>query len=48
MIIKTIGGYKRDRKKTKLENRSGNITFEDVERLARWMEDEKKSMSKTF
>merc|ERR1712032_875920 len=44
---KAVGGYKRDRKKTKLEGRSGNISYDEVEKIARWMEDEKKSMSKT-
>ena len=48
-VIKEMGGaVPRDRKKEKLPNRSGNITFQKVINIAKLMQDEKKSMSKTF
>ena len=48
-IIKEMGGFvKRDRKKEKLPNRTGNITFDQVLKVARIVEEEGKSLSKTF
>eukprot|EP00178_Gracilaria_changii_P015735 TRINITY_DN44167_c0_g1_i1.p1 TRINITY_DN44167_c0_g1~~TRINITY_DN44167_c0_g1_i1.p1 ORF type:complete len:167 (+),score=30.02 TRINITY_DN44167_c0_g1_i1:11-511(+) len=47
-IIKAMCDPRRDRKKEKLENRSGNISFDEVEKIARWMEEEGKSMSKSL
>lgn len=48
-LIKEMGGFiPRDRKKEKLPMRSGNITFDQVLKVARLVEDEKKSNSKTF
>lgn len=48
LIIKAMGDYQRERNKTKLVNRSGNISFAEVIKIAKWMEDEKKSRAKTF
>jgi large subunit ribosomal protein L12e len=48
MIVKAMGDYVRDRQKTKLTNRSGNISFEEVKKIAKWMESEGKSRAKTF
>lgn len=48
MIVKAMGDYTRDRQKTKLTNRSGNISYAEVIRIAKWMEAENKSRSKTF
>jgi len=48
LIIKDMGNYQRDRKKQKLENRSGNITFQQVLNIAKLMESEGKSSSKSF
>ena len=48
LIIKEMGGsVARDRKKEKLPNRSGNITFEQVMKIARTLH-ETKSQAKTF
>ena len=44
-----MGGFvPRDRKKEKLPNRTGNITFDQVLKVARLMEDEGKSNSGSF
>ncbi len=44
-----MGGFvPRDRKKEKLPNRTGNITFDQVLKVARLVESEAKSQSKTF
>merc|ERR1712125_283142 len=48
LIIKDMGNYQRDRKKQKLENRSGNITFQQVKQIARYQEEQKKSNAKDF
>jgi large subunit ribosomal protein L12e len=48
-IIKEMTGFTmRDRKKEKLPNRSGNITFDQVLKIARLMEEQGKSGSKDF
>jgi large subunit ribosomal protein L12e len=48
MIVKEMGDYVRDRQKQKLTNRSGNISFDQVLKIAKWMEAEGKSRAKTF
>ena len=49
LIIKEMGEMKpRDRKKEKLPNRTGNITFEKVKKIAKVVEEEGRSGSKTF
>merc|ERR1712080_401589 len=48
LIIKDMGNYQRDRKKQKLQNRSGNITFQQVKNIAKAQEAEGKSESKDF
>ena len=48
-IIKEMGGFvDRDRKKEKLPPRSGNITFDQVLKIARLVEADGRSQSKTF
>ena len=48
-IIKEMGGFvTRDRKKEKLPNRTGNITFDQVLKVARLVDEEGKTLSKTF
>ena len=48
-IIREMGGFvARDRKKEKLPNRSGNISFDQVLKVARLIEGEGRSMSKEF
>ena len=48
LIIKDMGNYQRDRKKAKLVNRSGNITFQQVKNIAKFMESENRSQAKTY
>merc|ERR1712080_586299 len=48
LIIKDMGNYQRDRKKQKLENRSGNITFQQVKTIAKFQEAQGRSDSKDF
>jgi len=48
MLIKDMGDYQRDRKKTKLTGRSGNVTFQQVKNIAKTLEAENKSNAKTF
>merc|ERR1712072_1587323 len=48
LVIKDMGNYQRDRKKQKLENRSGNITFQQVLNIAKLLESEGKSSAKNF
>merc|ERR1712151_344004 len=48
MIIKDMGNYQRDRKKQKFANRSGNITFQQVKTIAKFQQDEGKSMARDF
>ncbi len=44
-----MGGFAaRDRKKEKLPVRTGNITFDQVLKVARLIDEEGKSLSKTF
>ena len=47
-VVKAMGDYVRDRAKQKLVNRSGNISFDEVLNIAKWMEKEGKSRSKDF
>ena len=48
-IVREMGGFvSRDRKKEKLPNRSGNITFDQVLKVARLIEDDGRSTSKEF
>ena len=46
LLIKELGNYERDRKKVKNINHKGNITFEQVKKVAKIMEE--KSMAKNF
>ncbi|CAK80164.1 unnamed protein product (macronuclear) [Paramecium tetraurelia] len=46
LLIKEIGGYERDRKKTKNVKHNGNLTLEQVIKVARAVEE--KSLAKTF
>ena len=48
LIIKNMGDYERDRKKQKLENRAGNITFQQVLSIAKFLQKEGKSDSREF
>ena len=48
LVIKDMGNYQRDRKKQKLENRSGNITFQQVLNIARAVDSEGKSSARNF
>merc|ERR1712187_78321 len=48
MLIKDMGNYQRDRKKQKLTNRSGNVTWNQVTETAKFLEKEKKSSAKEF
>merc|ERR1711879_830481 len=48
LIIRDMGNYQRDRKKQKLENRSGNITFQQVLNIAKLLQSEGKSAAKTY
>ena len=38
LIIKDMGNFQRDRKKQKLVNRSGNVTFQQIKNIAKAME----------
>jgi len=48
LIIKDMGNYQRDRKKQKLENRAGNVTFQQVKAVAKFQQEEGKSQSREF
>merc|ERR1712080_347203 len=48
LIVKDMGNYQRDRKKQKLSNRSGNITFQQVKKIAKFLEAESRSNSRDF
>ena len=48
LIIKDMGNFQRDRKKQKLVNRSGNVTFQQIKNIAKAMEADNKSQSRTF
>merc|ERR1712039_839417 len=48
LLIKDMGNYQRDRKKQKLENRSGNVTFQQVKNIASFLEKEGRSAAKTY
>ena len=45
LLIKELGNYERDRKKVKNVNHKGNLTFEQIKKVAKVMEE--KSMAKT-
>ena len=48
-LVREMGGFKaRDRKKEKLEPRSGDISFDSVLKVARLIQEEGRSQSKTF
>jgi large subunit ribosomal protein L12e len=46
LLIKELGYYERDRKKTKNVTHKGNLTLEQVKKIAKLIEE--KSLSKTF
>lgn len=46
LIIKELGDYERDRKKTKNVTHKGNLTLEQVKKIAKLVQE--KSLSKTF
>lgn len=46
LLIKELGGYERDRKKVKNVTHKGNLTLEQVKKVAKVMEE--KSMAKNF
>merc|ERR1712151_64707 len=48
MLIKDMGNYQRDRKKQKLTNRSGNVTFQQIKNVAKFLDAEGRSQAKTF
>lgn len=46
LLIKELGNYERDRKKVKNVNHKGNLTLEQVKKVAKVMDE--KSMAKNF
>ena len=48
LLIKEMGGYERDKKKPKIENRTGDLPLEKVTKVARMVEEENRSQSKDF
>ena len=46
MIIKELGNYERDRKKVKNVTHKGNLTLEQIKKIAKVIEE--KSMAKNF
>ena len=48
MIVKEMGGYERDKKKPKIENRTGNISFQQVLKIAKIAFEDGRSLSKTL
>jgi large subunit ribosomal protein L12e len=46
LLIKELGGYERDRKKVKNVTHKGNLTLEQVKKVAKVIEE--KSMSRNF
>jgi len=48
LLIKDMGNYQRDRKKQKIGNRSGNVTFQQVKAIAKFQQEEGRSQAKTF
>ena len=46
LIIKELGGHERDRKKVKNVTHKGNLTFDQIKKIAKVMEE--KSMAKNF
>ena len=47
-LIKEVGGFSRDKKKPKIENRTGDISLDKVKKIAKMMEEEGKSQSVNF
>ena len=47
-LIKEMGGYEREKKKPKIENRTGDLPLDKVIKVAKLMEEEGKSQSKSF
>ena len=48
LLIKEMGGYERDKKKPKIENRTGDLSLDKVKKVAKMMEEEGKSQSRDF
>ncbi|EAR86256.2 ribosomal protein L11, amine-terminal domain protein (macronuclear) [Tetrahymena thermophila SB210] len=48
LIIKELGKHVRDRKKTKGIKHSGDLSLEQIKKIAKIMQDENKSFAKTF
>ena len=48
LLIKEMGGYERDKKKPKIEDRTGDLPLEKVKKIAKMVEEEGKSQSKDF
>ena len=48
LLIKDMGDYQRDRKKQKLANRAGNVTFQQIKNIAKAMQADGKSASREF
>ena len=48
LLIKEVGGYERDKKKPKIENRTGNLPFNKIKEIAKMVEEEGKSQSVEF
>ena len=46
LLIKELGNYERDRKKVKNINHKGNLTLEQIKKVAKVLEE--KSMAKSF
>ena len=47
-LIKEMGGFERDKKKPKIENRTGDLPLDKVKKIAKMMQEEGKSQSKEF
>ena len=47
-LIKEVGGYEREKKKPKIENRTGNLAFSKIKEIAKMVEEEGKSQSVEF
>ena len=47
-LIKEMGGYERDKKKPKIENRTGDLPLDKVKKIAKMLEEEGKSQSRSF
>ena len=47
-LIKEMGGYEREKKKPKIEDRTGNLPYDTILKVARLVQDEGKSQSVEF